>query len=191
MMRGMDIDICPYQEVLREKFMTTNEWTKLNDRYQSILFPEMIKNFNITDEKLTLLTAYPYVDNYYSAWFDQMEITNELDDEAKDGIEQILRDGLYEGFYGFDLAIRLATSRFFNFLRTTLQWKVDAIEGVENTPKFYNDIKYMYLSAHDSSLTAFMSGFQQKQKVQAYFASNIVVMLKVSEYIVISSVGNN
>ena len=35
----------------------------------------------------------------------------------------------------------------------------------------------MYLSAHDSSLTAFMSGFQQKQEEQAFFASNILIEL--------------
>lgn len=180
MMRGMDVDICPYQDVLRKGFRGTDKWNELNAYYSKTLFPDLNKTFGVKEEHLNLFDVYPYIDNYYSAYFDQMEIPNDLSDESKLDVKKILRDGLYEGFFSMDLAVRLATTRFFNFLHTTLQWKIDALEGVENTPEFYNEIKYMYLSTHDSSLSAFMSGFQQQQPVQVDFASNIVVLLKVT-----------
>lgn len=177
MMRGMDSDICPYQSTLRSKFVGSGSWNDLNNHYQKSLFPEMEENWNVTAETLDFTTSYEYIDNYYSAWFDQMTIPNELSKEAKTEVDMILRDGLYQGFFSIDLAVRLATTRFFNFLHTTLQLKIGAILEKDGIPSFYEEIKFMYLSAHDSSLTAFLSGLLQKQDTQMFFASSLLIEL--------------
>lgn len=198
MMRGMDKDICPYQDQLRHKYSQTNEWSELNDKYQEILFPEMAENFGIDPAHLDFSASYPYVDNYYSVYFDQMEIENDLSAESKALIQEILRDGLYEYFFGLDLAVRLATTRFFSFLQDTFERKINATLGIQNSPEFYNDVKYMYLSAHDSTLTAFMSGLLQKQKIPAEFAAYINFELWKTKdaknasdfYVVLKYVGN-
>ncbi|CAI2367704.1 unnamed protein product [Moneuplotes crassus] len=174
----MDKGFCPYQTELRKQYTESNEWSELNDKYQKVLFPELHKNFGIKEENLDFTTSYPYIDNYYSAWFEQMEIPNELSKDAKDQVDDILRDGLYEGFFGMDLAVRLATTKFFDLVKETLGQKINAILEKEGTPEFYEQLKYMYISAHDSSLTAIMSGLLQKQEEQAYFASNIIFELR-------------
>ena len=174
MMRGMDTDICPYQEILRDKTTKEGTWKEANDKYQEILFPAMVKKFNADNDTLDLDSAYPYVDNYYSAWFDQMEITNPLAKEENDQIEQILRDGLYVGFYELDIAVRLATSRYFNWLYTTIEAKLNTIINDTDTDDYYKRLKFMYLSAHDSTISAVMSGFQQKQDKQVEFASYVI-----------------
>jgi hypothetical protein len=171
MMRGMDTDICPYQSVLRKRFAKTGEWKEINEKYQKILFSEMIQKWN-ANEDVNFNTAYQYIDNYYSSWFDQMDVA-QLSSEGQDEVDQILRDGLYEGFFGLDLAIRLATTRFFDFLSNTIERKISALSGFDDVPEFYKRIKYMYLSAHDSTLSAIMSGLQQKQDDQVRFASNL------------------
>lgn len=181
MMRGMDKDICPYQSTLRRNFKGTNGWSELNKQYQKTLFPEMEKNWNVSSAGLDFTNAYEYVDNYYSAWFDQMEIPNELSKEAKTQVDLILRDGLYQGFFGLDLAIRLATTRLFNFIHTTLQYKIGAILKEDGIPSFYEEIKFMFLSAHDTTLSAIMSGLYQKQEEQVYFASAVVIELYQSK----------
>ena len=177
MMRGMDSDICPYQSSLRHKYIGSDDWKDVNKKYQDILFKEMISKWNANGATLDFSSAYPYIDNYYSAWFDQMELVNKINDDAQKQVDLILRDGLYEGFYGLDLAVRLATTRFFNFISSTLDNKIGAMSGTKNTTEFYKDIKVMYLSAHDSTLSAIMSGLYQKQPEQVYFASNFKVEL--------------
>ena len=177
LMRAMDGDICPFQSDLRHKFSATEDWEVLNKKYQDILFPEMIEKWNADPETLDFTSSYQYIDNYYSAWFDQMNMPNKLSPEAKAQVDDILRDGLYEGYFGLDLAVRLATTKFFNFLHTTIERKIDAISNQEDAEEFYRNIKYMYLSAHDSSLSAIMSGLQQKQDVQVKFASNLRIEL--------------
>jgi len=177
-MRAMDKDVCPYQSVLRKQYTETDEWEELNEKYQQQLFPELHEKYGIKEENLDFSASYTYIDNYYSAWFEQMDIEKELSPEAKTLVDEILRDGLYEGFYGLDLAVRLATTRFFDFLRQTLAYKINAVLEVKNTPEFYKEIKYMYLSSHDTSLTAIMSGLQQKQDEPPFFASNIIFELR-------------
>lgn len=177
MMRGMDGDICPYQSTLRHKYNGSGDWQKVNQKYQDILFKEMVSKWNAKASTLDFSSAYPYIDNYYSAWFDQMELVNQISDKAQAQVDDILRDGLYEGFYGLDLAVRLATTRFFNFVRSTLDSKIEAISGANSTDGFYRDVKVMYLSAHDTTLSAIMSGLYQKQPEQVYFASNFKVEL--------------
>lgn len=174
MMRGMDADICPYQVELRKQYTTTNEWSEINKKYQDVLFPEMVSKWNATNSTLTWTSAYPYIDNYYSAWFDQMEITNPLTLPAQDQVDMILRDGLYEGFYGLDLAVRLASSRLINFIRTTIERKIDAIINKMAHIDYYSDLKFLYTSAHDSTISALLSGLQHKQDEQVYFASYVI-----------------
>ena len=68
-----------------------------------------------------------------------MEIVNKISDDAQKQVNDILRDGLYEGYYGLDLAVRFATSRFFkvpqcssrffNFIHSTLDRKIEAFSG--------------------------------------------------------------
>ena len=177
MMRGMDSDICPYQSTLRHKYIGSDDWNKVNQKYQDILFKEMVSKWNADKNKLDFSSAYPYIDNYYSAWYDQMEVINPISGDAQKQVDDILRDGLYEGFYGLDLAVKLATTRFFNFVHSTLDRKIEALSGSKNVTEFYKDIKLMYLSAHDSTLSAIMSGLYQKQPEQVYFASNFKVEL--------------
>ena len=97
MMRGMDKDVCPYQSVLRHKYEETGDWQKLNEKYQERLFPEISEKFGADEESLNFTSVYPYIDNYYSAYFDQMEIPNDISPEAKKDVDDVLRDGLYEG----------------------------------------------------------------------------------------------
>lgn len=171
MMRGMDTDICPYQSVLRNRYSKTGDWKEINKKYQKLLFPEMIDKWNAT-KNVNFNTAYQYIDNYYSSWFDQMDVS-QLSNQGQQEVDDILRDGLYEGFFGLDLAIRLATTRFFDFLSSTIERKISALSGFDDVPEFYKRIKYIYLSAHDSTLSAIMSGLQQKQDEQVKFASNL------------------
>jgi len=178
MMRGMDADICPYQTKLAKQYEFSNDWITVNDKYQQILFPEMIQKFNANNATLNVTTAYPYVDNYYSAWFDQMEITNPLTQKAQDQIGQILHDGLYELKYGLDLAVRLATTRFLNFIHATLENKINAIINPDQANDYYKNIKFIYISAHDFPIAAFMSGLQEKQAEQVYFASFYITELR-------------
>jgi hypothetical protein len=137
MMRGMDNDICPFQSELRHKFAGTDDWKALNKHYMENLFPEMSKNFNIPLNSIDFSSVYPYIDNYYSAHFDDMTIPKDLSKDGQAEVDNILRDGLYEGFFGLDLAVRLTTSRFFNFLHTTLENKILALEKKDGVPAFY------------------------------------------------------
>lgn len=177
MMRGMDTDICKVQAILRHNYQGSEGWKRLNKHYREYLFPEMSKNWNINPDTLNFTSAYPYIDNYYSAWFDQMDIPNDLSIQGQIEISNILRDGLYDGFFGLDLAIRLATTRFFNFLRTTIESKINTLEGIKEEPEFYKNIKLMFLSAHDSTLSAIMSGLKQRQDEQVLFASDLIIEL--------------
>ena len=89
MMRGMDSEIWPYQSTLRKMFASTDNWQILNNKYQSVLFSEMINKWNSDRNLLNFSTAYPIVDNYYSAWFDQMESVTLVSDEAQKQINEI------------------------------------------------------------------------------------------------------
>ncbi len=76
MLRNMDADMCPYQREIRAQFKNSTEWNNLN-KYYSSLFDEMSTKWGIPWEKLDFTTAYDYVDNYYSTWYDYRDLKHE------------------------------------------------------------------------------------------------------------------
>ena len=153
--------MCPYQKVIRDDFFGTDSWKERND-YYSPLFDEMSKKWNIPRDKLDFTTSYSYVDNYYSLWFDDREF--ELDDLSEEGqnyVQEILGDGLFVGFFYSDLAIRLATTKFFNYVRTAWDRKFQTFNG-ETDPSDFKDLKLIYFSAHDGTLAAILNALDNK-----------------------------
>lgn len=177
-MRGMDDDICLYEKELRHDYEKTDAWKEVNDKYQEVLFPEMSEKWGVKKEDLNFTTAYTFIDQYESAHFNKSHIKNDLSPEALKQEDMILRDGLYEGFFGQDIATRLATSRFFSYIRNTFDRKIKTLQG-EADPEleFYKELKLLYLSAHDSTVAAIMTALNQAQEKAVPFATYLIVEL--------------
>lgn len=83
-MLNMDGAQCPYQSHLRELTEETDEWKASNEHFQP-LFDQMAEKWELERPALDFSSAYPYIDAYYSTWFDEKELGYEdLDQEGQD-----------------------------------------------------------------------------------------------------------
>lgn len=136
----------------------------------------MEEKFGYRDGELNFTSGYIQADHYFSVWFENLDIPDDLTPEARKQVEEIFRDTFYEADMASDLAIKLATSRFNQFLNDTMGGKIEAILN-QSDEEYYQNLKFMYLSAHDSSLTAILAGLEQVQEEQSFFASHIIFEL--------------
>jgi hypothetical protein len=128
------------------------------------LYDEFNEKAEVPLEDLNLYNANHYADSYFCTVFNEKrdELPFQLSPEAEALIPAFLGTEHYKGTYGNDDATRITITPFFNFLSEKLSEKA----GDTSLP-----LKYIYFSAHDTTITGFMSGIEQKQTEIPPYAS--------------------
>lgn len=100
-----------------------------------------------------------------------------LDD---DKIDTMLADRFYNYTFMYDEMTRLATNNFLKFVGRHLDDKISEEEGDSTSED--KSLKLVFMSAHDSSLSAILAGVEQKRKIQPFYASSIMIELWQSDH---------
>lgn len=165
---------CPYVKELYKKARKTETFRKTNEIYKPNILKSIHDDWGVPKE-LDFATVDPYTDSYYSAWFDDRLKPEFLLDNDK--IDTMFADRFYKYSYYLDEAIRLVSTNFINFIYTKFDSKIKAVETGMDDGTGILDLKLIFMSAHDSSIAAFMAGVEQPQELQPFYASTIHVEL--------------
>lgn len=173
MLRAMDAPVCPVVQSYESRATKEPNFAEVNARYTDNILKALEQEWGI--DNLNFVTAKPYTDSFYAAFFDdrlreqyKLNITH---------IDRILADQFYEYTFYFDEMVRIASTKFLNFLHTTIDSKINSIATGEDDESGILKRKMIYLSAHDSTLAAMLSGIEQQQELQPFYASHILVEL--------------
>ena len=82
-----------------------------------------------------------------------------------------MKDWVYHGWFWSDELTTYASSMFYNMVRDHFNQKI-----LGQNP-YYNDLKMVYLSAHDSTLSGFLKAMAQIPKSAPKYASSLLVEL--------------
>jgi hypothetical protein len=145
----------------------------VNEKYTDNILKELRQNWGIEAEDF--IAAKPYTDHFYAAYFDQRLNKKFQLDIAK--IDEMLADQFYFYTFFYDEMVRIASTKFLNFVYSTFDAKIKAMNSKEDDGSGMKQRKLIYISAHDSTLAAMLSGIEQKQKLQPFYASHILIEL--------------
>jgi hypothetical protein len=173
-LKGTSTEVCPGFAELKTKAMKDPIFTQINKRYTDNILKTVREKWGI-NETLDFATVDPYTDSFYSAWFDRRLIDEFMMDVGK--IDTMFADRFYYYFFQTDEMTRIASTKFLNYIRTRMDAKIKSIAaGVDDGSGIY-DLKLIFMSAHDDSLAGFLAGVEQPQKLQPFYASNILIEL--------------
>ena len=147
------------KEIIEESFV---EADKRTSQKLKPLYNELVTKFDLDPKEMVLRKAMAYVDFWEMSRKHGKQLSKELSDEAKQLVPKFLRDYFYEGYYGSPEIVKISSSSFFKFLVTVLNGKVKAYENPLDESNPYQDIKYMLLSGHDITITAYLSALGHK-----------------------------
>jgi hypothetical protein len=158
MFRGYDPNECPVQDDFQQNCFKSanNDW----DKKFEPLYVEFAEKGGVPEEDLTIQGLNHYADAYFAAVANEKgdELPFRLSPEVEELLPLFMGVEQYWITYGNDKAIRLMCDTFFKYLVETLTEKAKGNDANEKTKL----LKYAYFSAHDTTLTGFMSGIQEK-----------------------------
>jgi hypothetical protein len=177
LLRGYSTGLCPIIEDLKAKAF--EEGHKRTKESLEPLYDEMLKVWGITKEDVHLDGAEQYLDTYIMANFEQKPIENDLSLEAQELIDKYFWDLFYDGIYGNPKVAYLASTTFLNYVIDNFKSKVSAYEDSSKASEFHKNIRYIYLSAHDTTVAAYLAALdlQHSQKSLPPLASLTLIEL--------------
>jgi hypothetical protein len=174
MLLAMDANVCPAATRFEREARREPLFKEANERFKDNILRLLGEKWGINEE-LDFTTAKPYTDHFYAAYFDaRLNGTFQLPIE---NIDEMLADQFYNWTFFYDEMVRIASSNFLNFLHTTMDAKINSIATGKDDGSGIKARKLIYISAHDSTLAAMLSGIEQKQTIQPFYASQFLIEL--------------
>lgn len=174
MLRAMDAPVCPVVTKFERLARKEVTFTDVNKRYLDNILRKVRDIWEIPEE-LDFTTVKPYTDTFYANWFDDRLIEKYMLDI--EFIDTIIADQFYFYTFYFDEMTRIASSKFLNYVYTIMDAKIKALNTGEDDGTGILERKLIFLSAHDSTLAAMLAGVEQKQEIQPFYASHILIEL--------------
>eukprot|EP00343_Euplotes_focardii_P006174 CAMPEP_0205808814 /NCGR_PEP_ID=MMETSP0205-20121125/12860_1 /ASSEMBLY_ACC=CAM_ASM_000278 /TAXON_ID=36767 /ORGANISM="Euplotes focardii, Strain TN1" /LENGTH=255 /DNA_ID=CAMNT_0053085053 /DNA_START=314 /DNA_END=1078 /DNA_ORIENTATION=- len=172
MLRANDYDICPATRYYARLAKEDPKFEEINKKYIDNILKSVREDWGIS-KTLDFASVDPFTDSYYSAMFDlRLKEEFALDN---DKIDAMFADRFYQYFMLRDEVARLASTNFLAFVTNNMDAKIFAFSP--NGTSDDSHLKLVLMSAHDSTLAAILSGVEQKQKVQPFYASSILIEL--------------
>ena len=166
LLKGYDPKLCPIVAELKAKSLALgHEQTK--DEL-SPLYDEMSVKFGIQRETITLDAASAYIDTYEMAKMQVKEIENDLSEESQKLIPKFLHSLFYKGIYGDPLTAKLSSTTFLNYVIDNFSAKIEAHKNSTNASEFHKNIKFIYFSAHDTTVGAFLAAIEQQDSQESW-----------------------
>ena len=175
LLRAMDPPVCPVVSSFEDRARKEADFLKINEKYKDNILKSLKENWGIKED-LDIFSAKKYTDTYYAAMFDQRPINSTYKlDETK--FDAILAEQFYYVTFYYDEMVRIASHKFLNFLYTLFDSKIKSISTGQDDGTGIKERKLVYFSAHDSTVAAIMSGIEQKQLLQPFYAIPIFIEL--------------
>lgn len=175
MLRAMDAATCPVVTKFEKLARLEDSFRKVNERYKDNILKQLRENWGILRD-LDIISSKVYSDNFYSNYFD-VNLLEERFMFNMTYVDTLLADQFYFYTFYFDEMVRIASSKFLNYIHTTIDAKIKSIATGEDDGTGIKDRKLIFFSAHDSTLAAMLSGIEKKQELQPFFASHILIEL--------------
>ena len=113
---------------------------------------------DIPKKERTLKKSYNYVDNYIVAKEIQKDIGFKLEKKFENLIPGYLGKYFYEGKWGSMSLAKKASTTIFNQIIDFMKAKKSIFEGKgKDIEQWKKDLKYVFYSAHESSISGFMT----------------------------------
>ena len=141
----------------------------LEETTRSIYFPiyeELVQKFGANPDDMYFKGASDYLDAWEMAKANKRPLPNEFSPEVERLISQYWRDYFYKGKFGNPIASSLISNDLYKFLITHLSAKVDAYQEKIDSD-FHENIKFILLSGHDTTIASFLSGVENPQDLIA------------------------
>ena len=175
LLRAMDPPVCPAISKYEEDARKEEGFKKINEKYKDNILKSLKENWGIKED-LDIFTAKKYTDTYYAAMFDKRPINDKYKlDESK--LDELLADQFYYVTFFYDEMVRIASHKFLNFFYTLIDSKIKSIATGEDDGTGIKQRKLVYFSAHDSTVAAILSGLEQKQPKQPFYAVPLFIEL--------------
>ena len=175
MLRAMDEPVCPSVVAYEERAKSTDIFKEINEKYKDNIIKDIKENWGVEGD-LDFVSIKPYTDYYYATYFNRTEHDPKFDlDISK--LDELLADQFYFSTFYYDEMVRIASSKFLNFLNATLSDKIYSMNSNQSDYDYIRQKKFLYFSAHDSTVAAVMSGIQEKQRLQPFYAIPILIEL--------------
>ena len=175
LLRAMDPPVCPVISKYEEDARKEEGFKKINEKYKDNILKSLKENWGIKED-LDIFTAKKYTDTYYAAMFDKRPINDKYKlDESK--LDELLADQFYYVTFFYDEMVRIASHKFLNFFYTLIDSKIKSIATGEDDGTGIKQRKLVYFSAHDSTVAAILSGLEQKQPKQPFYAVPLFIEL--------------
>jgi hypothetical protein len=174
MLLANEVEVCPvitrFENAAREEKL----FKQANERFKDNILKMFRENWGITEE-LDFESAKAYTDNFYTAFFDKR--LNNTFQLPVDIVDEMLADQFYNSTFFYDEMVRIASTHFLNYVHTTMDAKINSIATGEDDGSGIKARKLIYMSAHDNTLAAMLSGIEQKQRLQPFYASHFLIEL--------------
>ncbi|CAI2366454.1 unnamed protein product [Moneuplotes crassus] len=174
MFRAYSSSVCPVAKKFEQRVKEEAKFVEINERYKDNILKMIRENWGV-EEELNFVTATDHTDNFYASYFD-----DRLVQKYKlpiDLVDRILADQFYFFTFYFDEMVRISSTNFLNFLHTTFDSKINSIVTGEDDGSGIKDRKLFFFSAHDTTAAAFLSGIEQRQELQPFYATHNLIQL--------------
>ena len=159
MLRGYDSSI--WQIMGKFTKESIEEADKKTRKELQPLYDELYQKFQVPNASLTLQKAENYVDSYLMAKMDGKTFKNDLSPLAQNLTIEYFKYLYYDGMFGNKKSSQLTASTFMEYLNTTIKAKISAFNGDKNATDFHKNVKFIYFSAHDTTIAGFLSAIGQ------------------------------
>jgi len=171
--RAYASEVCPVVKQFERKAREEATFAEVNERYKDNILKALKEDWEVGEHDF--VSASKYTDNFYASYFDDRLIQDyKLDVDKVDGI---LADQFYFHTFYFDEMVRLSSTHFLNLVYSTFDAKIKTISTGEDDGSGMKHKKLIYISAHDTTLAAMLSGIEQKQELQPFYASHFLIEL--------------
>lgn len=173
LMLAMGVANCPIQEGYRDTGMKFAN-TDLLEQYEPLLADYKKSEIVPNHENLVLTDLEPYIDIYQVIDFerDGADQPVELSQEGQELAGPYRAMIFYDVLFHDDEAARIASSEFLQLVHDKLE---DRKQDEDREAEDQTSLRYVYLSGHDTTVTAFMSGIEHKDGKQPPYASQILI----------------
>ena len=173
-LRAQSASVCPVVKKFQALARKEAGFSERNKVYKDNIFKAISENWGIKNNN-DFISVSPYTDGFDTSFFDDRLI--EKYTLPIEYVDRILADKFYFYTFFFDEMVRIASTHFLNFLYSTFDAKIKAITTKNDDGSGMKRKKLIFISAHDSSIAAFLSGIEQKQMYQSFFATHNMIEL--------------
>jgi len=200
---NMDPVNCPIAAPIRAALLETKLMKHYNELFSQCLYPDLNKVFGIPLSALDTSTVYSFGDEIVASEYEHPEFKYPLSDCAREQLYDAMDIGIYDQIFGSDLLTRLASTLFFQRVvsdfdmvvqfeanKAEIIAEINEIEEMLETEEYDQATgerlknlktdaeekrrKFIYYSAHDTTVGAFLSGMLNKQSEFPPFASQLL-----------------